>query len=154
MKPVIPAIVAVILAASFPGMQLMAAPERAPGADAGTVSSHEAETEASRKALEGFISFVSKGDVEGAFANYTTKNYTQHMSGIAPGRDGAIAYIKDELARGGNTSVVGFVADGNLVGVHLRQVFTDGSPPAEVIELWRVENGKLAEHWGAKKNVQ
>lgn len=125
--------------------------EAAPGVQAS--SAHEIETEASRKALEGFIGLLGKGDVAGAFENYTTENYTQHMTGVAPGRAGAIAYIQDEFARGANTSVLGLVADGKLVGLHLRQQFKDGSPSVEVIELWRVENGRLAEHWGAKKEL-
>lgn len=113
----------------------------------------DAQTKASRAALEGFIALVAKGDVRGAFEQYTTETYTQHMDGVSPGREGAIAYLEDEIARGGTASLSGFVAEGNMVAIHMRQKFTDGSPDREVIEFWRVENGRLAEHWGASQPV-
>lgn len=113
----------------------------------------DAETNASRAALEGFTGLLGKGDVRGAFEQYTTETYTQHMTGVAPGREGAIAHIEDELARGGAASLLGFVAEGNMVAIHMRQTFTDGSPERDVIELWRVEDGRLAEHWGATQAV-
>lgn len=120
-------------------------PDATPGPDA--------QRKASRAALEGFIGLVEKGDVRGAFEQFTTETYTQHMSGVSPGREGAIAYLEDELARGGSASLFGFVAEGNMVAIHMRQTFTDGSPVRDVIELWRVENGRLAEHWGASQAV-
>lgn len=118
-----------------------------------TSSPDDAKTLASRKALEGFIGLIEKGDVHGAFERYTTETYTQHMTGVAPGREGAIAYVQDELVRGGTASLIGFVAEGNMVGIHMRQTFADGSPERDVIELWRVEDGRLAEHWGATQAV-
>jgi predicted SnoaL-like aldol condensation-catalyzing enzyme len=118
-----------------------------------STSSPDAKTLASRKALEGFIGLLEKGDVRGAFEQYTTETYTQHMTGVAPGREGAIAYVQDELVRGGTPTLFGFVAEGNMVGIHMRQTFADGSPERDVIELWRVENGRLAEHWGATQVV-
>lgn len=117
-------------------------------AAAAAAASNAAATAASRKALEGFIGLLDKRDVRGAVEQFTTEGYTQHMAGVAPGRAGAIAFIEDEFARGGRASLLGMVADGNMVGIHIRQTFTDGSPDREVIEIWRVENGKLAEHWG------
>lgn len=113
----------------------------------------DAQTNASRAALEGFIALIAKGDIRGAFEQYTTETYTQHMEGVSPGREGAIAYLEDEIARGGTASLSGFVAEGNMVAIHMRQKFTDGSPDREVIEFWRVENGRLAEHWGASQPI-
>lgn len=110
--------------------------------------SQDVETEASRKALEGFVGLLEKGDVRGAIEQYTTENYTQHMAGVAPGRAGAVAHIEKEIASGGKVHLLGIVARGNMVGLHMRQTFGDGTPPREVIEIWRVEAGRLAEHWG------
>lgn len=113
-------------------------------------SNFDVDTAKSRAALEGFIRLLNKGDVSGAFERYTTDDYTQHMAGVAPGRAGAVAYVEDELKRGGTVAVLGFVAQGKMAGLHIRQTFADGSE-CEVIELWRVENGRLAEHWGASQ---
>lgn len=116
-------------------------------------SAIEAQTQASRKALEGFLALMAKHEFRAAVDRYTAKNYIQHDLGVPPGREGAIAYFKEELARGEQVSIDGMVAEGNMVGLHLHRKFGDGSPPVEVIEIWRVEGGRLAEHWGVNQKA-
>lgn len=139
---------AMILASLLLGPQSAAAMTSGPETSMTASPASDPETEASRRALEGFIELVGKGDVQGAVERYASPSYTQHMPGVTPGRDGAVAYIQSELARGGRASIIKVIAQGKLVALHMRQTFTDGSPDREIIEMWRVENGKLAEHWG------
>lgn len=139
-----------VLLAGWPSPQAIAATQPA---GAPMAAGADTETEASRRALQGFVDLVGKGEIRAAFARYATETYTQHEAGIGPGRDSAIAYIENERARGGRVKLIGFVANGNMVGVHLHRDFADGSPSSEVIEIWRVENGRLAEHWGITQDI-
>lgn len=142
---------AAALLASWPAAQAVAASE--PDTGGGSAAAVDAETAASRKALQGFVELVGKGEIRAAFDRYTTATYTQHEAGVGPGRESAIAYIDRERERGARVTLVGVVANGNMVGLHLRRDFADGSPSSEVIEIWRVENGKLAEHWGIAQDI-
>lgn len=112
-----------------------------------------AETEASRKVLEGFLALMAKRQFREALDRYAAKTYIQHDPDVPPGLDAVLAHFQDEIARGAQTKVDGIVAEGNMVGLHMHRTFADGSPTTEVIEMWRIEDGKFAEHWSVTQNA-
>ena len=77
-------------------------------------------------------------------ADYFGANYKQHNPAIADGPS-AIAKMIPTLT--GLTYELGMaVADGNLVMVHGR--YTGWGPkPMVAVDIFRVENGKVVEHW-------
>ncbi|HEY1124675.1 MAG TPA: nuclear transport factor 2 family protein [Sphingobium sp.] len=83
--------------------------------------------------------------VDGLFA----PGYIQHNPGIA---SGAMA-LKDMLdrAKGKYPNAVHIVkrmmADGDLVMAHVHVIFEPGSPGLAVVDIFRIENGLIAEHW-------
>ena len=82
---------------------------------------------------------------------YISDNYKQHSPTVKDGRAGLtemIGFLK-MIPRTGETAspIVRAIEDGDLVAVHLDIAFM-GKRMA-VIDIFRVEDGKLAEHWDA-----
>jgi predicted SnoaL-like aldol condensation-catalyzing enzyme len=46
------------------------------------------------------------------------------------------------------------VAQGNLVGFHVHSVLTPGEPGRNLVDIYRVEGGKIVEHWDAIENIE
>ena len=102
------------------------------------------EQEARNKALVlvAFDALFNRRDFEEA-GRYWSSDYVQHSAGIGPGRDGLFALVR-AVRRQYESSLV--VAEGDYVMVHGR--FSGGGRPTRiVVDILRIEDGRLAEHW-------
>src|ERR1700745_3287221 len=95
--------------------------------------------------LNAFETLFNKRDYAAA-ERFWSPNYTQHSAHIPPGREGLFALIKgvpDNFHYENGLTV----AVGDYVLVHGR--FTGLGLPANwiVVDIVRLENGLLAEHW-------
>lgn len=102
--------------------------------------------------------FVTDILVNGAFdkmaSYFNGDNYIQHNPFVANGVSGLVAFIKKFTAQGGSMvydkihqvhgegNFVLIVAEGKLSGVH-----------TAFYDLFRVENGKIAEHWDILETI-
>ena len=79
-----------------------------------------------------------------ALDRYWSENYIQHNPQIPNGREA----LKQMLSGGGNLKYeMGLVvADGDFVMVHAR-ITGFGPKPLIAVDIFRVKEGKLAEHW-------
>lgn len=81
-------------------------------------------------------------------------NYIQHNTGIADGVSGLNAAL-GALAEQGISMVYDEVhmvlAEGNFVLAVSEGTF--GGAPTSYYDLWRVENGKIAEHWDVMETI-
>ena len=95
--------------------------------------------------LKAFDALFNKRDYETA-ARLWSANYLQHSAHIPPGRDGLLALVR-ALPENARHEAGPIVAEGDLVFVHSR--FSNiGAPTALItVDIVRVEDGKLAEHW-------
>ncbi len=90
-----------------------------------------------------------------ALDTYWSAGYHQHNPGIADGlagaRDGLGAYFRafPELA----ISRKRVVAEGDLVAVHSHYVNAPGERGQAVVDLFRVQGGKIVEHWDVLQDV-
>ncbi|GAA3841222.1 MULTISPECIES: nuclear transport factor 2 family protein [Streptomyces] len=107
----------------------------------------------SRDVLEGFLSALQAHGARQAFERYAVEDYVQHNPRAGKGREGAIAYLEEEAAKGGRATVKRIIGDGEMVALHLHMEFADGSPDLAIVDIWRVENGKLAEHWDVAQEI-
>ena len=102
------------------------------------------EQEAKNKAivLEAFDALFNRRDFPSA-EKYWSPTYIQHSAVIPPGRDGLLSLVHG-LARRYEHSLA--VAEGDYVMIHGR--FSGGGRPTRiVVDIVRVEGGRLAEHW-------
>jgi predicted SnoaL-like aldol condensation-catalyzing enzyme len=95
--------------------------------------------------LEAFDTLFNKRDYAAA-GRYWSPHYIQHSAHIEPGRDGLFNLVKNAPAtmKYENGSIL---AEGNLLMLHGR--FSGIGQPANwiVVDIVRLEDGRLAEHW-------
>lgn len=110
-------------------------------------------TAGTSEVIEGFSRTIETEGVRAAFERYASEDYIQHNPWAAPGREGAIAYIEGLGAKGVRGAVKRMIVEGNMAVTHLHLSFTDGTPDQAIVDIWRVENGKIAEHWDVTQDI-
>jgi len=118
----------------------------------GTGTTHPAAinvTESNRAIVSDFVDLMYRQkDVRAAFMKHVVADYVQHNPNIADGRDAAITALAPMFSRPGATfEVKRVLVDGNLAAVHLRGRPSPEDPGGAVVDLFRLENGKIVEHW-------
>ena len=113
------------------------------------------KTEANRKVVKDFLYDVMQGNRPEKTPDYFDGDaYIQHNSGIADGVSGLNAAL-GALAEQGISMVYDEVhmvlAQGNFVLAVSEGTF--GGAPTSYYDLWRVENGKIAEHWDVMETI-
>lgn len=84
-----------------------------------------------------------------------SEHYIQHSPHIEDGRDAVLAVFAKRYKKYPNLSmsVKRTAAEGDLVWMHLHVKRTPDSLGAAVIHIFRMEDGKWAEHWGVGQRV-
>lgn len=113
------------------------------------------KTEANRELVKSFLVDVMQNKHPEKTADYFDGDaYIQHNTGIADGLSGlgaamaalgeqGIAMVYDETHQ--------VLAQGNFVLAVSEGTF--GGAPTSYYDLWRVENGKIAEHWDVMETI-
>jgi predicted SnoaL-like aldol condensation-catalyzing enzyme len=88
---------------------------------------------------------------------YFTPTYIQHNPNVASGRDNLVTYMKNSRPRRDiqpniTFPVISIMAEGDLVMLATVSYADDPAKPGQKyagthFDLFRVENGKIAEHW-------
>ncbi len=114
-----------------------------------------AETEASRQLVKNFLYDVMEGHHPEKTPEYFEGDaYIQHNSGIADGLSGLGAALQAMAEQGIQMiydQVHQVLAEGNFVLALSEGTF--GGTPTAYYDLWRVENGKIAEHWDVMETI-
>lgn len=91
------------------------------------------------------------GDLDvSAVDEYVSKNFIQHNPTTPDGPEGVKQLVQMLVSQGVPKQAVEFkhvIADGDIVIVHSR--YEMAGKEWRFIDIYRVENGKLAEHWDA-----
>lgn len=85
-----------------------------------------------------------------AVDDYMDKNFMQHNPTIAGGPEGVKALVQMLISQGIPKQKLEFkhiVAEGNIVFIHSR--YEMGGKEWRFIDIYRIENDKLVEHWDA-----
>lgn len=109
------------------------------------------QTEVTRKIATAFLNRLFIEGDPGAYAEFATPDFIQHNPGITDGVAAQRAYMDGLLAAGAAggkpAGVIDMVlVDGDLFAAMHHTVSPDGTGRITV-DLWRVENGRIAEHW-------
>ena len=83
-----------------------------------------------------------------AFKKYATPGYIQH-SPMATDTQATIQFLQSYLdsTPGHGWELERALADGNLVALHVRSWSSPDDPGRAIVDIFRVENGLVAEHW-------
>ncbi len=113
------------------------------------------KTEANRELVKNFLYDVMQGKNPEKTPDYFKGDtYIQHNTGIADGLSGLSAAL-EALGKQGIQMIYDKVhqvlAQGNFVLAISEGTF--GGVPTSYYDLWRVENGKIAEHWDVMETI-
>ena len=113
------------------------------------------KTEANRELVKNFLYDVMQGNHPEKTPDYFDGDaYIQHNTGIADGLSGlgaALAALAKQDIQMIYTAVHQVLAQGNFVLAVSEGTF--GGAPTSYYDLWRVENGKIAEHWDVMETI-
>ena len=113
------------------------------------------KTEENRKLVECFLYDVMQGNHPEKTPEYFDGDtYIQHNTGIADGLSGlgtALAALAEQGIQMIYTTVHQVLAQGNFVLAVSEGTF--GGAPTAYYDLWRVENGKISEHWDVMETI-
>ena len=113
------------------------------------------KTEENRKLVEDFLYDVMQGNNLDKTPDYFDGDtYIQHNTGIADGVSGlneALAALAEQNIQMIYTTTHQVLAQGNFVLAVSEGTF--GDKPTAYYDLWRVENGKIAEHWDVMETI-
>lgn len=113
------------------------------------------KTEANREVVKNFLYDVMQGKNPQKTPDYFDGDkYLQHNTGIADGLSGLGAAL-EALGKAGIAMIYDKVhqvlAQGDMVLAVSEGTF--GGTPTSYYDLWRVENGKIAEHWDVMETI-
>ncbi|MDD7019959.1 MAG: nuclear transport factor 2 family protein [Hornefia butyriciproducens] len=113
------------------------------------------KTEENRDIIKNFLHDVMQGKAPEKTPSYFDGDtYIQHNTGIADGLSGLGAAL-DALGKQGIQMIYEkthqILAQGNYVLAVSEGTF--GKAPTSYYDLWRIENGKVAEHWDVMETI-
>ncbi|HIT34157.1 MAG TPA: nuclear transport factor 2 family protein [Candidatus Faecousia intestinigallinarum] len=113
------------------------------------------KTEANREVVKNFLYDVMQGNRPEKTSDYFDGDaYIQHNTGIADGLSGlgaALAALAEQNIQMIYNKVHQVLAQGNFVLAVSEGTF--GGAPTAYYDLWRVEDGKIAEHWDVMETI-
>ena len=92
--------------------------------------------------------FYHQKNIRKAFETYVVPEYIQHNPMIADGRYAAIALLEPMFLRpGARFDVKRILVDSDLAAVHLHGQTNPENNGGAVVDLFRLKDGKIVEHW-------
>ena len=117
----------------------------------------KASREDSLQAIADYTDAVRTGDVKSAILEWFSPDYRQHSPNIADGAQGAIDYLDREYGRGPEMMPKAgpsrTIAEGDYVMFHRLVTYAGADRASSNIDVFRVTNGKISEHWDVKQLV-
>lgn len=94
--------------------------------------------------------FVEHKPREAAELYISESTYIQHNPHVKSGRAAFIDFFEPYLASHPGqppSKIKRVIADGNLVALHVESPRAAGGRPYAIVDIFRVEDGKIVEHW-------
>ena len=115
----------------------------------------QSSQEANKKVAQEFYdTIINKKDFESA-RKYIGKNYKQHNPLVADGPEGLKAFIeflKTNFPEA-RSEIKRTLADGDYVVLHVHSVRPPNMRGRAIIEIFRLEDGKIDEHWDVIQEI-
>ena len=90
-----------------------------------------------------------------AAKKYIGETYIQHNPNVPNGAEPFYTYFEGHFKKNPKSKAVfkRSAADGDLVFLHLNSKLNDQDPGRAVVDIFRVENNKIVEHWDVIQDV-
>jgi predicted SnoaL-like aldol condensation-catalyzing enzyme len=111
--------------------------------------------EANKKIVQAFYNYlINKKDFKSA-SKYIGNRYIQHNPLVAEGPEGLKAFVdflKSDYPDA-RSEIKRIFADGDYVIIHIHSVRIPNTRGRAIFDLFRLENGKIVEHWDAIQEI-
>jgi predicted SnoaL-like aldol condensation-catalyzing enzyme len=114
------------------------------------------ETEESKKIVTEFYRAYGIEKNADKCEKFFGEKYIQHNPNVQDGAEHFLRFVrfrKKHFPEGRN-NVMLTIADGDKVMLHVHSVLTPGEAGRNLVDTFRVENGKVVEHWDVIQNVE
>ena len=87
---------------------------------------------------------------------YVAENYVQHNPGVGQGREALKSAFAEKFISVPtfHLNICKLISEDDMIAVYLKSVDPQGNTLGRVVDIYRVENGKLAEHWDVLQPVK
>jgi len=104
--------------------------------------------------VEFYDAAINQKNFEAA-SKFLGPRYTQHNPRAADGPEGLKAFLGflREKFPDYHSEIKRIFADGNYVILHVHNVPTAGSRGNAIIDIFKLENGKIVEHWDVRQEI-
>jgi predicted SnoaL-like aldol condensation-catalyzing enzyme len=114
-----------------------------------------ADLEANKKTvLEFYEAGLNKKDFEVA-SKYFGPKYIQHNPGAPDGIEGFkgfLAFLREKFPNS-KSEIKRVFAEGDFVILHVHAVREPGTRGRAIVDIFRLENGKIVEHWDVAQDI-
>ena len=113
------------------------------------------QMEANKKAVVEFYDLAINQKNFEAAAKFIGPRYVQHNPRAADGPEGLkafLAFLRDKFSDY-HSDIKRVFADGDYVILHVHNVPTPGSRGNAIVDIFKLENGKIAEHWDVRQEI-
>jgi predicted SnoaL-like aldol condensation-catalyzing enzyme len=119
-----------------------------------TASALCAETDRNRVIMTKFADiFYRRQDIERAMMTYVVPDYIQHSPRIPNGRAAMLEMAKHFKTSTATFQVKRIVVDGDMAVVYVRGQLSPTAPVEAVVDMFRLKDGKIVEHWDVVQAV-
>lgn len=119
-------------------------------------ASGQSETERNRAVVTDFMNmFYTQKKVRDAFEKHVVADYIQHNPGAPDGREGTLKVLEPFLSTQPQLSfkIHRILVDGDMAAVHSEIIVSAGQPSFAVVDILRLKDGKVVEHWDVMQPV-
>lgn len=80
---------------------------------------------------------------------YVREDYRQHNPGVGQGREALKSAFAEKFKEWPDfrLDIQMLIAEKDMVAVYLKNIGADGNTKCRVVDIYRLEDGMLAEHW-------
>jgi predicted SnoaL-like aldol condensation-catalyzing enzyme len=104
--------------------------------------------------VEFYDAAINQKNFEAA-SKFLGPRYTQHNPRAADGPEGLkgfLAFLREKFPDY-HSEIKRVFADGDYVILHVHNVPTAGSRGNAIIDIFKIENGKIVEHWDVRQEI-
>ena len=112
------------------------------------------EEQNKKTVVEFYEKAINQKDFEAA-SKYMGPRHTQHNPMAANGPEGLKDFIQFLCTRypGSHSEIKRVLADGDYVVLHVHAVREPGTRGSAIIDIFKLENGKIVEHWDVIQEI-
>jgi predicted SnoaL-like aldol condensation-catalyzing enzyme len=111
--------------------------------------------EQNRAIIEAFVKvFYKQKNVRKAFEDFVSEQYIQHNPTNGDGREAAIEMLEPKFSNpDANFDIKRILVDDDLAVIHLNGKLSADSLGVAVVDIYRLLDGKIVEHWDVVQPV-